>query len=104
MFASLVLSCAALSPACSTEVYRPAPIPPAVETVTIYRDLPDALLAPCGKPHWQPAEIRTDVDLLGLTARMAAALDRCADQVDGIRQVYRQVPQAGAPAASIPAP
>jgi hypothetical protein len=77
-------------PACSTDTYRPAPIPPAIETVTVYRDLPDALLAPCAKPAWDPAEIETDVDLLGLTARISAALARCADQVDGIRAVYRQ--------------
>jgi len=85
----LALSCATLCQACSTDSYRPAPIPAAVETVTVYRDLPDTLLAPCAKPHWDPAEIETDVDLLGLTARMSDALDRCADQVDGIRTVYR---------------
>ncbi len=56
--------------------------------MTVYRDLPDALLAPCAKPSWTPAEIETDVDLLGLTARMQDALDRCADQVEGIRAVY----------------
>jgi hypothetical protein len=61
-----------------------------VETITVYRDLPDALLAPCAKPQWIPAEIETDVDLLGLTARISAALDRCADQVDGIREIYRR--------------
>jgi len=79
--------------ACATETYHPAPIPPAVETVTVYRDLPDALLAPCAKPRWDPAEIQTDVDLLGLTARMNAALQSCADQLDGIRAVYRQTIQ-----------
>jgi hypothetical protein len=79
-----------LSQACSTDIYKPAPIPPAVETVTVYRELPEGLLAPCAKPHWSPTEIETDVDLLGLTARMQAALDRCADQVDGIRAVYRE--------------
>jgi hypothetical protein len=63
-------------------------LPPVVETVTVYRDLPDALLAPCAKPAWNPAEIETDVDLLGLTARMSEALARCADQVDSIRAVY----------------
>jgi len=78
--------------ACSTDAYQPAPIPPAVETVTVYRDLPDALLAPCAKPHWNPAEIETDIDLLGLTARIQDALDRCADQLDAIRAVYREVP------------
>jgi hypothetical protein len=86
----LALSCATLSQACSTDTYKPAPIPPAVETVTVYRELPDSLLVPCAKPHWSAAEIETDVDLLGLTARMQAALDRCADQVDGIRAVYRK--------------
>jgi hypothetical protein len=90
-FAGLVLSCATLCQACSTDTYRPAPIPPTVETVTVYRDLPDALLAPCGKPLWDPAEIETDVDLLGLAARISGALDRCADQVDGIRAVYEAV-------------
>lgn len=85
----MALSCATLLQACSTDAYRPAPIPPAVETVTIYRDLPDSLLAPCAKPDWHPAEIETDVDLLGLTARLQAALDRCAEQVDGIRAVHR---------------
>ena len=94
MFANLALSCAtlcSLAPlgACSTDTYQPAPIPPAVETVTVYRDLPDTLLAPCVKPHWNPAGVETDVDLLGLTARMKDALDRCADQVDGIRAIYR---------------
>nr|ACF98027.1 hypothetical protein [uncultured bacterium 878] len=90
MCAILALSCALLCPACATDTYHPAPIPPAVETVTVYRDLPDMLLAPCAKPSWNPAEIETDIDLLGLTARISDALDRCADQVDGIRAVYRQ--------------
>ena len=88
MFASLALSCATLLGACSTDVYKPTPIPPAVETVTVYRDLPDSLLAPCTKPHWTPAEIETDVDLVGLTARLSDALARCADQMDGIRAIY----------------
>jgi len=74
--------------ACATESTRPAPIPPAIETVTVYRDLPDSLLAPCDKPSWDPAEIKTDVDLLGLTARMNDALERCANRVDSIRAVY----------------
>jgi hypothetical protein len=91
----LARSCAtlcslALSAACSTDTYQPAPIPPVVETVTVYRALPDALLAPCAKPRWDPAEIETDVDLLGLTARISGALDRCADQVDAIRTVYEK--------------
>lgn len=81
----------ALLGACSTDIYKPAPIPPAVETVAVYRDLPPSLLKPCDKPKWDPADIMTDVDLLGLTARISAALDRCADQVDGIRQVYQLV-------------
>ena len=94
MFARLARSCAmpcslAFLAACSTDAYQAAPIPPAVETVTVYRDLPDALLAPCAKPQWIPAEIETDVDLLGLTARIRDALDRCAGQVDAIRAVYR---------------
>ena len=88
------LSCATLSSlaclaACGTDAYRPAPIPSAVETVTVYRDLPDALLAPCARPQVNAVEIETDVDLLGLAARMSAALDRCADQVDAIRAIYR---------------
>jgi hypothetical protein len=58
--------------------------------VTVYRDLPDALLAPCSKPVWYPAEIETDIDLLGLTARMEDALERCAHQLDAIRAVYRK--------------
>ena len=89
-FACLALSCATLFQACTTDTDQPAPIPPAVETVTVYRDLPDTLLTPCAKPRWDPAEIETDVDLLGLTARMSDALDRCAEQVDGIRAVYRE--------------
>jgi hypothetical protein len=93
----LALSCATLCQACGTDLYKPAPIPPAIETVTVYRDLPDTLLMPCEKPRWDPAEILTDVDLLGLTARLNDALDRCADQVDGIRSVYRK---AGAPAST----
>jgi hypothetical protein len=82
--------------ACATDTYHPAPIPAPVETVTVYRDLPDALLAPCAKPQWNPAEIETDVDLLGLTARIDDALDRCADQVDAIRAVYRDLLPAAA--------
>ena len=89
-FARLALSCATLCQACATDTYQPAPIPPALETVTVYRDLPATLLAPCVKPQWIPAEIETDVDLLGLTARMSDALARCADQVDGIREIYRR--------------
>ena len=90
MFACLALSCGTLCQACATETYHPAPIPPAIETVTVYRDLPDALLAPCDKPRWDPEDITTDVDLLGLTARMTDALDRCADRVDSIREIYRR--------------
>ena len=90
-FACLALSCATLCQACSTDAYRPAPVPAAVETVTVYRDLPDTLLTPCAKPHWDTAEIETDIDLLGLAARMSDALDRCAAQLDGIRAVYREV-------------
>jgi hypothetical protein len=74
---------------CGTDNDRPAPIPPAVETVTVYRDLPEPLLAPCTRPQWNAAEIETDVDLLGLTARVSDALERCADQVDAIRAVYQ---------------
>ena len=88
-FARWALSCATLCQACSTDTYHPAPIPPAIETVTVYRDLPETLLAPCVKPRWNPAAIETDVDLLGLTARISDALERCADQVDGIRAVYQ---------------
>src|SRR4051812_21087499 len=87
-FACLALSCEMLCQACATDTYHPAPIPAAVETVTVYRDLPDTLLAPCDKPHWNPAEIETDIDLLGLTARMNDALDRCADRLDSIRAIY----------------
>ncbi|WP_395017697.1 hypothetical protein [Dongia sp.] len=58
--------------------------------MTVYRDLPDSLLAACAKPRWTPAEIETDVDLLGLAARLQDALERCADQVEGIRSVYLQ--------------
>jgi len=76
--------------ACSTDTYRPAAIAPAIETITVYRDLPDSLIAPCAKPQWNPAQIETDVDLLGLTARISDALDRCADQIDGIRAVYNE--------------
>ena len=86
----MALSFATLCQACATDAYHPAPVPPAVETVTVYRELPDSLLAPCAKPSWTPAEIETDIDLLGLTARFSDALDRCAGQVDGIRAVYRQ--------------
>jgi hypothetical protein len=89
-FACSALLCATLLGACASDTYQPAPIPPAIETVTVYRDLPETLLAPCVKPAWNPAEIETDVDLFGLTARMSAALDRCADQVDGIRDIYRK--------------
>lgn len=85
-----VLCSPGLLGACATDTYRPAPIPPAIETVTVYRDLPDTLLAPCAKPQWNPAEIETDIDLLGLTARIDNALDRCADQLDAIRAVYRK--------------
>ena len=88
-FACLVLSSATLCQACATDTYHPAPIPPTIETVTVYRGLPDALLTPCDKPFWDPAEIETDIDLLGLTARMTDALDRCADQVNSIREIYR---------------
>ena len=89
-FARWVLLCATPCAACTTDGYRPAPIPPAIETVTVYRALPDTLLASCAKPRWNPAEIETDVDLLGLTARLRDALDRCADQVDAIRVLYRK--------------
>lgn len=86
----MALSCATLCAGCTTDITETAPIPPAIETVTVYRDLPDTLLAPCAKPQWNPAEIETDIDLLGLTARMRVALERCADQLDAIRAVYRK--------------
>lgn len=85
--------------ACANNPYQPAPIQPEVETVTVYRDLPPNLLKPCWKPVWDDADILTDVDLLGLTNRFAAALDNCADQVGAIADVYKQ---AGPPAPRPP--
>ena len=90
MFGRLALSCATLLAACADRSYQPAPIPTATETVAVYRDLPPSLMKPCDKPAWNPADIVTDVDLMGLTARISNALDKCADQVDGIRKVYQK--------------
>lgn len=79
--------------ACASETYRPAALPPAVETVSVYRELPDTLLAPC-RLDFDPAEVTTDVDLLGLLNRAIDALDRCNDQVSAIRDIYRGADRA----------
>jgi hypothetical protein len=84
----LALSSAALCQACGSDAYKPAPIPPATRTVAVYRDLPETLTARCRRPQWDDAEIQTDVDLLGLANRINAALQDCAEQIDGIRQAY----------------
>jgi hypothetical protein len=94
MFGLSALSFSTLCAACANEVYQPAPIPPAVETVTVYRELPDTLLAPCQKVPVRPEVVTTDVDLMGLLNRALDALDRCADQVDAIRNVYRSADRA----------
>jgi hypothetical protein len=77
--------------ACGADPYRPAAIPTPAEEIAVYRDLPDDLVRPCERrpPGYTPTEIKTDVDLMGLASWLMTALDRCADQVDGVRQVYR---------------
>lgn len=65
-----------------------APIPPATETIYRYRDLPPSLLLPPAKPAIDPAQIQTDVDLMGITAQLNGALDACIDQVQAIATIY----------------
>ncbi|HVJ40156.1 MAG TPA: hypothetical protein VM639_01615 [Dongiaceae bacterium] len=66
-----------------------APLPPPIETVAVYRDLPDSLRHPCEEPVWAPDDIVTDVDLLGLLNRYRLA-DACnAAKLEAIDRIYR---------------
>lgn len=64
-------------------------LPPPVETVTIYRDLPDSLRRPCDEPLWSPADIVTDVDLVGLLNQYRLANACNAAKLKAIDRIYR---------------
>ena len=67
-------------------------LPPQIETVAVYRELPDSLLRPCDEPAWQPAEIRTDVDLMGLLSRYRLANACNTAKLKAIGRIYRSHP------------
>jgi hypothetical protein len=68
------------------------PLPPPIETVAVYRDLPDSLLRPCDEPVWQPAEIRTDVDLMGLLSQYRLANACNTAKLKAIGRIYHAPP------------
>lgn len=65
------------------------PLPPVIETVAVYRELPDSLLHPCDEPAWSPRDIVTDVDLLGLLNRYRLANTCNAAKIEAIGRIYR---------------
>lgn len=65
------------------------PLPPVIKTVTVYRDLPDSLRRPCDDPQWTPADIKTDVDLMGLLSQYKAAYECNAGKIKAIDNIYR---------------
>jgi hypothetical protein len=65
------------------------PLPPQIETVAVYRELPADLLHPCDEPAWSPSEIRTDVDLMGLLSRYRLANACNIEKLKAIRRIYR---------------
>ncbi|HVJ31991.1 MAG TPA: hypothetical protein VND94_02655 [Terriglobia bacterium] len=66
-----------------------APLPPVIETVAVYRELPDSLLHPCEEPAWSPGDIATDVDLLGLLNRYRLANACNMAKIEAIDRIYR---------------
>ncbi|HWU01074.1 MAG TPA: hypothetical protein VN229_25770 [Terriglobales bacterium] len=68
------------------------PLPPQIETVAVYRDLPDSLLRPCDEPVWQVAEIRTDVDLMRLLSQYRLANACNSAKLKAIGRIYRGHP------------
>ena len=74
--------------ACTTGRPSLTPLPPVIETVAVYRDLPSELRRPCDEPRWDPAEIVTDVDLLGLLSRYRSAYVCTAAKILAIDRLY----------------
>lgn len=66
---------------------QPIPQPPAIKTVTVYRDLPADLTTPCAKSPWRRSDIRTDTDLMGRLSVETARADCNADKLVGIGKV-----------------
>jgi len=64
------------------------PIPPVIETVAVYRDLPVELRRPCNEPLWDPRDIVTDVDLVGLLSRYRVAYVCTAAKIIAIDHLY----------------
>lgn len=75
--------------ACATKQASLQPLSPVIETVAVYRDLPDSLLHPCDEPIWSPSEITTDVDLLGLLNKYRSVNACNAGKIDAIDTIYR---------------
>jgi len=49
-------------------------------------------LRPCDEPAWSSAEIKTDVDLMGLVNRYRSAWACSSDKIRAINRIYH--PQA----------
>ncbi len=66
------------------------PLPPVIRTVAVYHALPDSLRRPCDDPAWAPAEIATDVDLLGLLNQYRLSNACNAAKIRAIDRIYAQ--------------
>ena len=86
----LLLTC--LAGCAATPTASLPPLPPQIETVAVYRELPDSLLRPCDEPVWQPSEIRTDIDLVGLLSQYRLANACNTAKLKAIERVYRTDP------------
>lgn len=89
----LALLCSMSLAACTATPEPLQPLPPVIKTVAVYRDLPESLRTPCDEPQWTPAEIRTDVDLMGLLAQYRQANGCNAGKIKTIDRLYRGAPE-----------
>jgi hypothetical protein len=74
--------------ACTNKPAELQPLPPVIETVAVYRALPDSLRHPCDEPAWVAADITTDVDLLGLLNQYRLSNACNAAKIMAIDQIY----------------
>lgn len=69
------------------------PLPPVTHTVYVYRPLPDELRRPCARVDYDPAEIVTDIDLMGLLKREQGRGDCNEQKLKDIDKLYRSAPE-----------
>jgi len=74
--------------ACANQPAELPPLPPVIETVAVYRALPDSLRHPCDEPTWVAADITTDVDLLGLLNQYRQSNACNVAKIRAIDQIY----------------